>query len=190
MALTLRPRALLAAPAALTLIAGLVTGTAPAAHAVPTPRAAVTLTYDASGAEEFQQAVDDAAATWNASVSNVHIQAGTPADFTVVAYDGWPETETTSLGHGEIWFGREAVDEGYYVPRIATHEMGHILGLPDNRTGLCSDLMSGHSAPVDCQNDKPSPAEAAQVDENFANGTSKVKPGVMILDAPEPAGAR
>lgn len=195
MAPTLRPRKLLAAPAALALTTlglagGLLTGTAPAAHATPAPRAAVTITYDASGAEEFQQAVDNAAATWNASVKNVHIQAGTPADFTVVADDGWPRTQMTSLGHGETWFGREAVNEGYYVPRIATHEMGHILGLPDNRTGLCSDLMSGHSAPVDCQNDKPSPAEAAQVDENFANGTSQVKPGTMLLDAPETAGAR
>lgn len=190
MAPTLRPRALLAAPATLALAAGLLTGTAPAAHAGPAPRAAVTITYDAGGAEEFQQAVDDAAATWNASVSNVHIQAGTPADFTVVADDGWPRTQTTGLGSGEIWFGREAVNEGYYVPRIATHEMGHILGLPDNRTGLCSDLMSGHSAPVDCQNDKPSPAEAAQVEENFANGTSQVTPHVMIVDAPDMAGVR
>lgn len=190
MAVSLRPRAILAALAALVLLTtGLLTGATPAAHAAPAPRAAVTLKYDASGAEEFKQAVDDAAATWNSSVKNVHIEAGSPADFTVVADDGWPRTQPDSLGKGEIWMGREAVNDGYYVPRIATHEMGHILGLPDNRTGLCSDLMSGHSAPVDCKNDKPSAAEAAQVEENFANGTSKVKRGVLLIDAPEAAAA-
>lgn len=180
-------RRFLAALAAAPLIAGAPL-TAGAAHAAPAPHAAVTtLTYDARGAEEFQQAVDDAAKVWNASVSDVHIEAGTPADFTVVADDGWPRTQPGSLGHGEIWMGREAVDDGYYVPRIATHEMGHILGLPDNRTGLCSDLMSGHSAPVDCKNDEPSAAEAAQVQENFADGTTKVRPGVLILDVPAAA---
>ncbi|HEY3682226.1 MAG TPA: snapalysin family zinc-dependent metalloprotease [Streptosporangiaceae bacterium] len=175
------------------LTAALLTGgaahAAPAAPAAPHKAAVTTLKYDASGAEEFKQAVDDAAQTWNASVDDVHIEAGTPADFVVVADDGWPRTQPDSLGHGEIWMGREAVNDGYYVPRIATHEMGHILGLPDNRTGLCSDLMSGHSAPVDCKNDKPSAAEAAQVEQNFANGESSVRPGVMILDAPAHATA-
>jgi snapalysin len=51
--------------------------------------------------------------------------------------------------------------------RGAAHELGHILGLPDNRTGRCSDLMSGHSAPTSCTNAHPSPAEAATVDSNF-----------------------
>jgi len=26
--------------------------------------------------------------------------------------------------------------QGYYPPRISTHESGHILGLPDRRTAL------------------------------------------------------
>jgi snapalysin len=63
--------------------------------------------------------------------------------------------------------GREAVDEGYYEPRIAAHEFGHILGLPDNRTGRCSDLMSGSSAPTSCTNAYPSATEAATVDSRF-----------------------
>ena len=76
--------------------------------------------------------------------------------------------------------GREAVVDGYYPLRIATHEFGHILGLPDRRTGLCSDLMSGSSAPVSCTNANPSTAEAAQVQRNFASGFAAVP-----QDAPE-----
>lgn len=173
------------------LLAGLVAGPAHAtAHPARAHAAVTTLKYDANGAAEFQDAVAHAAQVWNSSVSDVHIEAGSPADFTVVADDGWPRTQPTSLGHGTIWMGREAVDDGYYVPRIATHEMGHILGLPDNRTGRCSDLMSGHSAPVSCENDRPSAAEAARVQENFANGTTAVRPYVMIVDAPAAAAAR
>jgi len=184
-----RPYALIAAVfALLALTAGLLSGTAAPAAAAPAPHAAVTtLRYDASGAAEFTDAVAGAAKVWNSHVDNVRIVSGSPADFVIVADDGWPRTQPTGLGHGKIWMGRDAVQQGYYVPRIATHEMGHILGLPDNRTGRCSDLMSGHSAPVSCKNDKPSAAEAAQVDGNFANRSMKVRSGVMLLDAPAAA---
>jgi snapalysin len=56
---------------------------------------------------------------------------------------------------------------GYSRPRIAAHEFGHILGLPDRRTGLCADLMSGSSAPVSCTNANPNPRERAEVDADF-----------------------
>ena len=64
--------------------------------------------------------------------------------------------------------GRQAVQQGYYPPRISTHEFGHILGLPDRRTGLCADLMSGSSAPVSCRNAFPNATEAATVNRRFA----------------------
>lgn len=135
------------------------------------PLQARVLYYDASQAQEFVAVVNQGAAIWNASVDNVRLEpvgSGQTPNIRVYADDGWPRTYTTSLGNGRWYMGREAVDDGYYEPRIAAHEFGHILGLPDNRTGLCSDLMSGSSAPVACTNAYPSAAEAAEVEDNFA----------------------
>ncbi|WP_214411554.1 snapalysin family zinc-dependent metalloprotease [Sphaerisporangium fuscum] len=160
----------------------------PAQAAAPSASAARVLRYDASRAAEFRTVMDQAAQVWNASVTNVRLAAGTPADFVVLADNGWPRTSTTSLGRGTIWMGREATAEGYYPLRIATHEMGHILGLPDRRTGLCSDLMSGHSAPVSCTNANPSPAERRQVDANFAGSLPLAAFDKLYVDRPDAAG--
>jgi snapalysin len=126
------------------------------------------LRYDAGRAAEFRAVVDQAAQVWNSSVTNVRLVAGTPADFVVLADNGWPRARVTGLGRGTIWMGREATAQGYYPLRIATHEIGHILGLPDRRTGRCTDLMSGSSAPVSCTNANPSSAERSEVNANFA----------------------
>jgi snapalysin len=138
--------------------------------AAPASAAARVLYYDASQAQEFVAVVNQGAAIWNARVTNVKLQpvpAGRTPNIRVYADDGWPRTYTTSLGNGRWYMGREAVDDGYYQPRIAAHEFGHILGLPDRRTGLCADLMSGSSAPVSCTNANPNATEAAQVNANF-----------------------
>ena len=74
---------------------------------------------------------------------------------TIEAYSGWPETEPDSPGAGTVYLGEEAVSEGYDRTRITAHELGHILGLPDNYNGDCSILMSGHSAGTSCTNAKP-----------------------------------
>ena len=143
-------------------------------HAAPVPATRV-LYYDAGQAQEFKTVVAQGAAIWNADVTNVRLEpvsSGHTANIRVYADDGWPRTYTSSLGNGYWYMGREAVDEGYYPPRIAAHEFGHILGLPDNRTGLCSDLMSGSSAPTSCTNAHPSSAERAQVERNFAGSPS------------------
>jgi snapalysin len=142
-------------------LVGVQTGTAGAAVA---PR---TLYYDASQAAEFKANVTQAVAVWNSSVKSVQLKAGSPASITIVAFDGWPYAEPRGLGKGSVHLGREAVNEGFDKTRITAHELGHILGLPDNRTGLCSDLMSGHSAPTSCTNAHPSAREAAQVERNF-----------------------
>jgi snapalysin len=136
------------------------------------------LRYD-NRAAEFIATVDQAAQVWNSTVVNVRLVRGTPAHFVVVADNGWPRALPTSLGRGTIWMGRQAVNQGYYPLRIATHEIGHILGLPDRRTGLCSDLMSGSSAPVSCRNANPSAAERAAVERNFAGGTPQVEFGKL-----------
>jgi snapalysin len=142
------------------------------ANAAPvTPTAARILYYDASRAAEFVAAVNQGAANWNASVTNVRLEpvpAGRRANITVVADNGWPRAQVTSLGNGRIYMGRQAVQQGHYPPRIAAHEFGHILGLPDRRTGLCTDLMSGSSAPPSCRNAFPSAAEAREVNARFA----------------------
>ncbi|MEU4568610.1 snapalysin family zinc-dependent metalloprotease [Micromonospora sp. NPDC023956] len=159
-----------AAGAALTLALSLAgvqaVGGAPASADVGA--AVRTVLYDASRAGEFRTNFDQAAAIWNSRVSNVRLQAGTPAAVTIRVDNGWPRAYVTGLGRGTVYMGWEAVNQGYNRTRIATHELGHILGLPDRRTGLCSDLMSGSSAPVSCTNAYPSAAEAAQVNSLFA----------------------
>ncbi len=159
--------------AALALAAATAALLAPAAPALsaPAPSAVRVLYYDSGRAAEFVAAVDQGAAVWNAAVTSVRLQkaqAGGRVDIRITAADGWPYAVTTSLGRGSISFGRQAVDQGYHPPRIAAHELGHILGLPDRRTGLCADLMSGSSAPTSCRNDRPNAAEAARVQRNFA----------------------
>jgi snapalysin len=146
------------------LVAGMVGLRTVVAGAADAPR---PLFYNASGAPGWRAQVTQAVAIWNSSVHNVQLKAGSPASITIVQFSGWPYAEPTGLGKGTVHLGQQAVDQGFDRTRIAAHELGHILGLPDNRTGRCSDLMSGHSAPTSCKNAHPSPAEAAQVDSNF-----------------------
>ncbi|MGI5505958.1 snapalysin family zinc-dependent metalloprotease [Lentzea sp. CA-135723] len=129
-----------------------------------------TLYYNSAGAAEFVSAVDAGANVWNTQLPNtvklVKRNSGS-VNITIVADNGWPRAQTTSLGNGRVWMGREAVNEGHNTTRIAAHELGHILGLPDRRTGLCTDLMSGASAGTSCTNANPNAAEKAQVVRNF-----------------------
>ncbi|MFR9725980.1 snapalysin family zinc-dependent metalloprotease [Streptomyces sp. MS19] len=161
------------ATAAVVLGASL-TGTAQAAEAAPTgdvSAAAVVLTYDASGSAEFAGAVASGAAVWNSSVSNVRLEPVAPgrrANIRIVADNGWPRAQTTSLGNGTVWMGRQAVNEGYHTVRIAAHELGHILGLPDLKPGPCSSLMSGSTGGVSCTNIYPDAQERAWVEDDFA----------------------
>ena len=112
----------------------------------------------------------EAVRIWNTTVANVRLVEGRPAAMTIYASNGWPYAAPTALGRGRIYLGEEAVRLGHGRTRITAHEIGHILGLPDRRTGLCSDLMSGSSAPATCRNATPSAREAAEVEANFANG--------------------
>ena len=152
---------------AIATMAGLQVVTAGPAAAAPR-----TLYYDASQAQEFRAVVDQGAQIWNSRVANVRlvpVPSGRTPNIRVYADNGWPRTYTTSLGNGRWYMGREAVNDGYMQARIAAHEFGHILGLPDNRTGLCSDLMSGSSAPISCNNAYPNSREATSVNNRFAS---------------------
>ena len=161
--------------AAAAVVSAQLAGASPAGAAPAAPTAARILYYDASRAAEFVSAMNQGAANWNASVANVRLEpvpAGRRANITVTADNGWPRTQVTSLGNGRIIMGRQAVQQGHSPARIAAHEFGHILGLPDRRTGRCTDLMSGSSAPPSCRNAFPSAAEAAQVDRLFAGAVT------------------
>ncbi|RZQ61886.1 snapalysin family zinc-dependent metalloprotease [Amycolatopsis suaedae] len=160
-----------------TMFAALV---APAAAAAPAPEMVRTLYYNSSGAAEFQAAVDAGAAVWNRHVKNVKLVKGSPATIRVLADNGWPRAQVVRLGQGTWWMGRQAVRDGHDVTRISAHEFGHLLGLPDRRTGKCEDLMSGASAGTSCKNPNPNPAEIAEVERNFA--------GSMSIDADRFAG--
>jgi snapalysin len=178
---------------------GVLAGSALALTLVAAPTAAtadpiaqvVTITYDDSQAGEFRTAVANGIAIWNNSVTNVRIVRanGSGANVRVIADNGWPRANLGPIrpgGRGTVWMGRQAVQQGFNPTRIASHEFGHILGLPDRRTGLCSDLMSGSSAPTSCTNANPSSAERAAVQRNYASGLAAQRQNdqaVMIVDA-------
>ncbi|MFE7270305.1 snapalysin family zinc-dependent metalloprotease [Streptomyces sp. NPDC057623] len=151
------------------------------ADAPDIPLAARVLTYDAGGSAEFRSAVDRGAAIWNESVDAVELRpaaAGQRANIRVLADDGWPRALPTTLGNGTVYIGRQAVGQGYDTIRIAAHELGHILGLPDRKPGPCSSLMSGSSAGTACTNPLPNAAEKAEVEGNFG--------GEFVGGAPAP----
>ncbi|MFI7679377.1 snapalysin family zinc-dependent metalloprotease [Actinophytocola sp. NPDC049390] len=182
-------RALLGLLATVSMTAALVAGAAPQAAASGDDgvhAAVVTITYSDARAGEFANAVTQGVAIWNASVTNVRIvkaAAGTRADVQVIADDGWPRATLGPVrpgGSGTVWMGRQAVYQGYNVVRIASHEFGHILGLPDRKPGPCSSLMSGSSAGVSCTNPYPNSTEISRVQWLYsgwfaaAGGTGKV----------------
>src|SRR5262245_2730879 len=92
---------------------------APSATAAADIQATTTLTYDDSQAAEFTSAVAAGIDVWNTSVKNVRIvkaQAGQRVNIRVIADDGWPRSTLGPVrpaGTVTVWFGREAVDEGY-----------------------------------------------------------------------------
>ncbi|WP_425086151.1 snapalysin family zinc-dependent metalloprotease [Streptomyces hainanensis] len=153
-------------------------------EAAERPLAATVLTYDASGSAEFAAAVASGAAIWNESVTSVDlvpVQSGQRANIRVVADNGWPRAQTTSLGNGTVWMGRQAVNEGHNTVRIAAHELGHILGLPDIKPGPCTSLMSGSTAGVSCTNPYPNSSERSRV-ENAFGGALAAPAAASYLD--------
>ena len=88
----------------------------------------------------------------------------------VIADNNWPGLPYGPIrpgGRGTVYMGRQAVQQGYYPPRIASHEFGHIVGLPDRRTGLCADLMSSGLRRASCTNMYPNANEAARINYNY-----------------------
>ncbi|MBP2473388.1 snapalysin [Crossiella equi] len=140
----------------------------PAASAAPLAR---TVYYNASAAGEFRSVADQAAQIWNQRVPNVRLVAGGAATMTIgVTTGGGSRAYPQGLGRGRVLIDRNDVNAGHYALRIMAHEIGHILGLPDNYNGVCAQLMSGGSAGTSCRNPNPNAQESARVNQLFAGG--------------------
>ncbi|HEX6074085.1 MAG TPA: snapalysin family zinc-dependent metalloprotease [Micromonosporaceae bacterium] len=127
---------------------------------------ATTICYDISSAGSFQNTAVNAAGIWNSRVSNIYWSRCGASVKIYQVYSGGSRAYVYGLGRGVIYIDYYQAQQ-YSPLRIMTHEMGHILGLPDNYNGNCAILMSGGSAGTSCTNPYPSSGEAYQVYRNF-----------------------
>ncbi|MEU9919118.1 snapalysin family zinc-dependent metalloprotease [Streptomyces sp. NPDC051001] len=178
--------------AALTLAMASAATAAPAAEHPTAQAAVVTLRYDDSRAAGWEAAIAAGVASWNANVSNVRLveaASGTGAEIVIVATTGWPQATLGPVRPGRqvrVELGSQAVSQGYDKTRIAAHELGHSLGLPDTKPGPCSQLMSGSSAGTACTNAVPNATERSRVQSAYASGVAALVPtdGRILIDAP------
>lgn len=154
--------------------------------------AVVTLRYDDSRAAGWEAAIAAGVASWNASVTNVRLVEAAPggaAEIVIVATSGWPQATLGPVRPGRqvrVELGSQAVNDGYNKTRIAAHELGHSLGLPDTKPGPCSQLMSGSSAGTACTSAVPNATERSRVQSYYANAfaASVVTADRTLVDAP------
>ncbi|CAM5520367.1 snapalysin [Streptomyces sp. KS_5] len=133
--------------------------------------AAVTVTYDASGAPQFSAQIARSTQIWNGSVSNVKLQEGSNADFTYREGNDPRGSYASTDGHGNGYiFLDYQQNQEYDSTRVTAHETGHVLGLPDHYEGPCSELMSGGGPGPSCTNSQPDANERAKVEQLWANG--------------------
>ncbi|WP_448320053.1 snapalysin family zinc-dependent metalloprotease [Streptomyces sp. CO7] len=177
--------------AALTFAATTAAQAAPAPAGTARAAAAVTLRYDDSRAAGWESAIAAGVASWNRNVDNVQLveaPAGTRAEIVIVATTGWPQAYLGPVrpgGQVRVELGSQAVAQGYNKTRIAAHELGHSLGLPDTKPGPCSQLMSGSSAGTSCTNAVPNATEQARVESFYAGAlTAGATTGRTLVDAP------
>ncbi|MFE6778896.1 snapalysin [Streptomyces sp. NPDC057702] len=137
---------------------------------------AVTVTYDASQAPTFASQISQSAQIWNSHVSNVKLQAGSGGgDFSYREGNDPRGSYASTDGHGRGYiFLDYQQNQQYDSTRVTTHETGHVLGLPDNYSGPCSELMSGGGPGPSCTNPNPNAQESARVNQLWANGLSGV----------------
>ncbi|WP_405784370.1 snapalysin [Streptomyces sp. NBC_01378] len=136
---------------------------------------AVTLYYNASQAPSFRSQIASAAAIWNSSESNVKLQpASSGADFSYREGNDPHGSHASTDGHGSgyIFLDYTQSRQNDSV-RVATHETGHVLGLPDDYSGPCSELMSGGGPGPSCTNRYPSATERSRVDQLWATGLAQ-----------------
>ncbi|MFZ4269196.1 snapalysin family zinc-dependent metalloprotease [Streptomyces arboris] len=182
----------IAAAITLTTVTAASATQAPAPHVTEGAAAVVTLRYDDSRAGGWEAAIAAGVASWNSNVDNVKLVEAAPgarAEIQIVATSGWPQATLGPVrpgGQVRVELGSRAVTEGHDKTRIAAHEFGHSLGLPDTKPGPCSQLMSGSSAGISCRNAVPNAAERSRVGSFYANGLASRAPadGRILVDAP------
>lgn len=178
--------------AALVLAMASAATAAPAGEPPTAQAAVVTLRYDDSRAAGWESAIAAGVASWNANVSNVRLVEAAPgsgAEIVIVATTGWPQATLGPVRPGRqvrVELGSQAVSQGYDKTRIAAHELGHSLGLPDTKPGPCSQLMSGSSAGTACTNAVPDATERSRVQSAYASGVAALMraDGRTLVDAP------
>lgn len=136
---------------------------------------AVTVYYNASQAPSFRSEISSAASIWNSSESNVKLQAvSSGADFSYREGNNPDGSYASTNGHGDgyIFLDYTQSRQNDSV-RVATHETGHVLGLPDNYSGPCSELMSGGGPGPSCTSRYPNATERSRVDQLWAAGLAQ-----------------
>ncbi|MFV5992256.1 snapalysin [Streptomyces sp. NPDC056231] len=133
---------------------------------------AVTLYYNASQAPSFRSQISSAASIWNSSESNVKLkETSSGADFSYHEGNDPRGSYASTNGHGRGYiFLDYAQSRQNDSIRVVTHETGHVLGLPDNYSGPCSELMSGGGPGPSCTNRYPNATERSRVDQLWATG--------------------
>ncbi|MFJ9853255.1 snapalysin [Streptomyces sp. NPDC101150] len=147
---------------------------------------AVTIYYNASQAPSFRSQISSAASIWNSSESNVKLQpASNGADFSYYEGNYQRGSYTTTNGHGDgsVFLDYTQTRQNDSV-RVATHETGHVLGLLDDYSGPCSELMSGGGAGPSCTSRYPNATERSRVDQLWATGIAQA-PGAPHHHIPD-----
>lgn len=156
---------------ALPLVAGQASAAPVDTHAAPSLKVA-TVYFDASGAPTFYNQIIAGVSHWNSSVSNVQF-VESPGNATLVYTEGndpaGSYAQTDGHGNGTIFIDYTQAQQ-YDQVRITAHESGHVLGLPDDYSGPCSELMSGGGPGPSCTNSYPDGNEIAEVNSMWANG--------------------
>ncbi|WP_442810968.1 snapalysin [Streptomyces sp. NBC_01217] len=138
---------------------------------------AVTIYYNASQAPSFRSQISSAASIWNSSESNVKLQeASSGADFSYREGNdpSGSYAYTNGRGSGYVFLDYAQNKQNDSV-RVVTHETGHVLGLPDDYSGPCSELMSGGGPGPSCINRYPNATERSRVDQLWATKLAQAR---------------
>ncbi|GGN07974.1 hypothetical protein GCM10011578_032700 [Streptomyces fuscichromogenes] len=151
---------------------------------------AVTVYYDDSRAPSFRSQISSAASIWNSSETHVKLQeASSGADFSYYEGNDQRGSYASTNGHGSGYiFIDYSQSRQYDSVRVVAHETGHVLGLADDYSGPCSELMSGGGAGPSCTNRYPNAAERSRVDQLWATAGAAAT-GTATQPAQQPSTA-